>query len=200
MTKMGRGRPRKTDPEEALQAAMLTFWKKGYDAASMSDLVDATGMAKPGLYATFGDKKEIYKQALTFYVGIRSNDKIREIFESGQSAKDTFREFLNALADKMCDPSTPDGCFLVNTLMKSENDEPEIKEMAKHYNDLRRAGFLDYLNRAQSEGKLSEENDPGQLADYLAAQVLTLASLQKIGTAKKELRKFIETVLTLIKD
>ena len=56
---MVRGRPRKTDPESALDSAMMLFWKKGFEATSMSDLSEATGMAKPGLYATFGDKEAL---------------------------------------------------------------------------------------------------------------------------------------------
>lgn len=195
-----RGRPRKIDPDQALDAAMLTFWEKGYDATSMSDLVDATGMAKPGLYATFGDKETIYKKALENYVSIERNAHLAEILTSSGPAKETFRKFFNTLADTICDPTTPDGCFLVNTLTKSANDEPAIKEMALKFNKRRKDGFRDYLNHAKSVENLSKNNDVDQLADFLAAQVMTLAVLQKTGSTRQQLSMFIETALTIFRD
>ena len=61
---MSRGRPRKTDPDKALETAMKLFWKQGFEGTSMNDIAAATGMAKPGLYATFGDKEAVYAKAL----------------------------------------------------------------------------------------------------------------------------------------
>ncbi len=197
---MARGRPRKTEPEKALHEAMLIFWEKGYDAASMNDLVEATGMAKPGLYATFGDKQEIYKKALEHYVSSRGSKKLALILESKKSAKETFKIFFGTLIDGMCDPQTPQGCFLVNTLTKSENEEPSIRELAVFFNQRRKMGFLQYLKRAQSEGNLSKDNDVEQLADFLSAQVLTLAVLHKTGSDRGELERFVESVLVFIKE
>lgn len=54
---MARGRPRKTTPEKVLEQAMKIFWERGFDATSMNDIAQETGMAKPGLYAAFGDKE-----------------------------------------------------------------------------------------------------------------------------------------------
>ena len=65
---MPRGRPRKTDPDLAIDAAMKVFWKKGYEGTSLQDLVEATGMAKPGLYAAFGDKEQLYERSMVHYI------------------------------------------------------------------------------------------------------------------------------------
>lgn len=197
---MSRGRPRKTDPEKVLQNAMLTFWMKGYDATSISDLSNKTGMAIPGLYNTFGNKEEIYSKALERYVSEQRNAHFIEIFQRGISVKDTFRTFYQALVETMCDPETPDGCLLVNTLLKSENAEPALKRQAKIYNDNRRLGLLAYLGHAHSNGNLSSENNVDELADYLSAQVITIAALHKIGTGRDELERYIETVLKIIRD
>lgn len=197
---MVRGRPRKTDPKDAMNAIMLTFWAKGYDATSLSDLVSATGMAKPGLYATFGDKEELYKKALEFYVSERRNERLFKDMNSKKTTKEAFNSFYNGIADIMCDPTNPDGCFLVNTLVKSENNEPALKETAKFYYEFRRNAILDYLEKAQKSGYLSNKNDVVQLADYLSAQILTIATLQKIGTDRDEIGRFIDTVLMIIRE
>ena len=61
------GRPRKAQPEVALAAAMNAFWAKGYEATSMSDLTEATGLHKASLYQTFGDKHQLFVSALKLY-------------------------------------------------------------------------------------------------------------------------------------
>ena len=62
-----RGRPRQYDPERALAQAAEAFWKHGYAATSLDDLVAATGMNRPSLYAAFGDKRDLYLKTLTRY-------------------------------------------------------------------------------------------------------------------------------------
>ncbi|MDG1438534.1 MAG: helix-turn-helix domain containing protein [Emcibacteraceae bacterium] len=197
---MVRGRPRKTDPEEALKAAMIIFWEKGYDATSMSDLVEATGMAKPGLYATFGDKQEFYKKALESYVNMQRNVHMPKLFSTASSAKGTFEAFFNSILDTMSNPTLPNGCLLANTLAKSENEQPSLKVLAKKYHKMRRDGFYESLRLAQRDGRLSKENDIEQLADFLSAQVLTLCVLHKTGEDEEGLRAFINMAMMLFKD
>src|SRR5256885_13810019 len=62
-----RGRPRAYDPGEALARAAETFWKAGYAGTSLDDLVEATGMNRPSLYAAFGDKRDLYLKTLEQY-------------------------------------------------------------------------------------------------------------------------------------
>ena len=62
-----RGRPREFEIEQALAAALQVFWDKGYEGASISDLTGAMGITRPSLYAAFGNKEELFKQALDLY-------------------------------------------------------------------------------------------------------------------------------------
>jgi AcrR family transcriptional regulator len=62
------GRPREFDRGAALEAAMLAFWRKGFAATSMNDLCDAMDVRSPSLYAAFGSKEALYREALERYV------------------------------------------------------------------------------------------------------------------------------------
>jgi AcrR family transcriptional regulator len=62
-----RGRPREFDTEDALAAALGVFWRKGYDGASLTDLTEAMGITRPSLYAAFGNKEQLFTQALDLY-------------------------------------------------------------------------------------------------------------------------------------
>jgi TetR/AcrR family transcriptional repressor of nem operon len=58
------GRPRSFDPDVVLDAAIATFLARGYDGASLDDLTAAMGIARPSLYAAFGDKQRLFLAAI----------------------------------------------------------------------------------------------------------------------------------------
>ena len=72
-TRRPRGRPRSFDRDESLDAAVLVFWKKGYDGSSIQDLTQAMGINRPSLYATFGNKRDLFMQAIDRYAATHGN-------------------------------------------------------------------------------------------------------------------------------
>ena len=70
-------RPREFDEGAVLDAAVLCFWKQGYEATSVRDLVEHTGIAAASLYNAFGDKRALYEKALDHYVEDSIADRIR---------------------------------------------------------------------------------------------------------------------------
>ena len=67
MHAMARGRPKQFDDNEVLALAMAVFWRKGYDATLLEDLVDAMGIPRQSLYRTFTDKHTLFLRALDYY-------------------------------------------------------------------------------------------------------------------------------------
>ncbi|MBL4693161.1 MAG: TetR/AcrR family transcriptional regulator, partial [Magnetovibrio sp.] len=113
---MGRGRPRKIDPETALDIAIEMFWKKGFEGTSMNDLAAATGMAKPGLYATFGDKQALYAKALTRYFREHGAGLLDDLVHSDDPLRVVILRFLTTVAASSIDKNCPGGCFVVNSV------------------------------------------------------------------------------------
>jgi AcrR family transcriptional regulator len=62
------GRPRSFHIDRALDRALVVFWRKGYEGASLSDLTKALGVNRPSLYAAFGDKEALFRKALDRYL------------------------------------------------------------------------------------------------------------------------------------
>src|SRR5258705_59374 len=66
-----KGRPRAFDIKKALDQAMLVFWQKGYEGASLPDLTEAMGINRPSLYAAFGNKEALFRKALSRWDSVR---------------------------------------------------------------------------------------------------------------------------------
>ena len=65
---MARGRPRQFNAEKALDAALMLFWRHGYEGTSLAALTTAMGINVPSLYAAFGNKETLFKKALDRYI------------------------------------------------------------------------------------------------------------------------------------
>src|SRR5271169_3600422 len=107
-----RGRPRSFDRDLALGKALDLFWERGYEGTSLSDLTAAMGIASASLYAAFGSKEELFREALMLYgmtVGAPPGQALRE----HPDTRDAFEAMLRAAADAMTIPDAPRGCLLV---------------------------------------------------------------------------------------
>ena len=63
---MPRGRPRTFDADKSLHAAMMLFWRHGYEGTSLSALTRAMRISGPSLYNAFGDKRTLFHKTLLF--------------------------------------------------------------------------------------------------------------------------------------
>jgi len=126
-----KGRPKKFDQKEALQAALNVFWSKGYDGASMKDLTSAMNINGPSLYSTFGDKHALYLQAIESYA---SNDACAPLvaFESEPDILLAVQAFLHSVIEYATDhESGAKGCFLSACVATSAGEVEGVQPMLK---------------------------------------------------------------------
>ncbi len=195
---MSRGRPRKTDPDKALETAMKLFWKQGFEGTSMNDLAAATGMAKPGLYATFGDKEAVYSKALEHYFQKFGSPMLEELLKRPHSLDTVIRHFLLADATSACDKKSPGGCFLVNSVIECSDQSATLEDLGRTLNKNRREALLERFRSAISDGELPMDADPRALADFFAGQALALSVMGRGGSDRKSLERFIDVAMTAL--
>jgi len=195
---MKRGRPRKTDPDKALDIAMKMFWEQGFDGTSMNDLSACTGMAKPGLYATFGDKEAVYSKALERYFEKYGLPLVDDLTASPDSLDTVVRRFLQAIAAFVVDKSWPGGCFAINSVVDCANQSPSLESPGRAIQERRRNAFVQRFRAAQATGELPKEADPDALGEFFAGQVLALGVMGSGGADLKALNQLIEVAMTAL--
>lgn len=191
---MSRGRPRKTDPDQVLEKALKLFWKNGYAATSMNDVSEATGMAKPGLYATFGNKEELYEKALQSYFDQFSEGHGAEFTASQAHIKPALRQLLRGTLERAHGgPCT--GCFLLNTVVETAGNPSGVNTLSRDLSQVRHRFLVEKLDEAKDRGELAADADTDHLARFLSGQMLAIAALASEGVALENLEAFIETAL-----
>jgi AcrR family transcriptional regulator len=192
---MARGRPRKIDPDNALKAAMAVFWDKGFDGTSYSDLVEATGMAKPGLYAAFGDKEDLFKKALDHYFYDLGAPRIYRLIDDKGSLHLGLKVFLQEIAASVSGNGFPSGCFFTHSLANMSPDHQKAYEAIQKCKVDRKKALIQLFEKAHERSQLERDADPSALADYLIGQMTAIAIMGRSGASLEEMDAFIEIAM-----
>jgi len=185
-----KGRPREFDAERALAAALRVFWRRGYEGASMAELTAEMGIAKPSLYAAFGNKEELFKKALDLY----EREKLiytAEALEEPTSRRMAERLLLGAL-DMQTSSSNPKGCMGVINSMPCGPEASSIRECVLERQESSRLALIRRLERYRREGDLPDDVDPETLARYVTAVVQGLSLQASAGASRTELRNLVD--------
>lgn len=163
---MKAGRPRDFDEAQALNAAMRAFWDHGYHATSIADLVEATGVHRNSLYATFHDKKTLFLSALDVYIA-GALSRFEELLAPPRPALAAIRDALLHYARIVASASGPRGCFVTNTTIELLPQELDVAERIRRGFSGMIALLEAAVRRGQQAGEIVPAADPRTIAVYL---------------------------------
>jgi AcrR family transcriptional regulator len=186
MTTRPRGRPRSFDLDRALDRALEVFWSHGLAASSLDDLCEAMAIARPSLYAAFGDKQDLYLAATA-----RFRDRMALAYRNAMVGTQTYRDgvlaYLRAAIGHYTSGNVSRGCLAVCTATAEAAVHPRIRgALAALIHDLDEA-FAGTLRRARDRGELPATADPETLAQLLSATQHSIAVRARAGTSVDEL-------------
>jgi TetR/AcrR family transcriptional repressor of nem operon len=194
MATMNLGRPLEFDPDTAVDAAVEVFWLKGYEAATMTDLLEAMELSKSSLYQTFGSKRKLFERCLTRYVEWLSAKMVKELSEA-ESGRGFIENTFNEVASSARESEGTKGCLIANSANEFGQREPEfsvpVAEGLQRFTQV----FMDAIIRAQSEGDISNDADPHALANYLMGTMNGLRTMIKAGTDKRSAKGMVTLIL-----
>ncbi|MEJ2621226.1 MAG: TetR/AcrR family transcriptional regulator, partial [Candidatus Thiodiazotropha sp.] len=142
------------DPDVALESAMLLFWRKGYEATSLQDLLRATGLSKSSLYQTFGNKHALFESSIARY----RRDMVmamRAMLDDTDSGWSFIEQTFSGVADETKGKYARRGCLVMNTASEFAQSDPVIARLVKQATKAFTDVFESAVTRAQREGDIS---------------------------------------------
>ena len=184
------GRPRKFDREAALQTAMKLFGKHGFEGVSISDLTREIGIGPPSLYAAFGNKEMLYREALAFHLMRQDARKP----EQDASVRVWLRALLCEAAHDATDPDFPQYMVALGMLNCSvEHNVLAQTVAALRANNLE--SLVASIIQARNRGELSGNIDARAFGRYVMALTQGIFIQAHDGATYEELLGVVDVTL-----
>lgn len=170
-------RTKEFDPDAVLQKAMELFWEKGYEATSMTDLVERLGIARASIYATFGGKRELYLKAYDRY--LENGIDIIGLLSQPGPALPAVRALVERYAEEAAQDTRHRGCLVVNTAVELAPHDRTLARRVEANWDMIETALASALTRAQAQDELGADKNPRALARFLLTMMQGLRVIGK---------------------
>jgi TetR/AcrR family transcriptional repressor of nem operon len=187
-------RPREFDADVALERAMDLLWTKGYEATSLDDLCEATGLSRSSFYATFGSKRNLLLRSVDRYVE-RRTPNIAAILAQPLPVCDAFADLLKQFIDQIVAGTGRRGCFLGNCAAELPRSDRAALAQVRQGLGRTEAIFREALARAKVRGELQPKADVDALARFLTAGIQGLRLVGKVNPNRAVLEDIASTML-----
>ncbi len=187
-------RPREFERDQVVDRAVEVFWRNGFEATSIRDLVEATGLNRGSLYNTFGDKAGLFEAALERYMATAPTQHVVAAAETGPP-RQVIEEFFARLVELGASDPERRGCLMTNTAAEmAARDKDVAARLAAAFQGLEDALFR-LIERGQETGEIAPWRDPRALARFLVAAAQGLRITAKINRNRAALANIAETTL-----
>jgi TetR/AcrR family transcriptional regulator, transcriptional repressor for nem operon len=189
-------RLREFDTEEVLDAVINAFWKRGYEATSMADLMAVTGLQKGSIYKAFGDKRSLFLKALQTYLD-RVYSLTRQALGQPKPAQ-AIAAWIQLLSDTALAPQANHGCFAVNSLIELAPYDPDVAKKLEH--QFSRVGDLleSVITQGQQEGSFRKDLSAKQLRHLLLSIAQGALASGRAAFLKPNLTNLADSVLAVL--
>ena len=188
-------RPKEFDREAALERAMELFWDRGYESASIRELVDCMGIGRASLYDTFGSKQALFAAAFRLY-GDRLRARLSERLGRPGSARDALIGFFEELAAGASADGR--GCLIVKSAMVVCREDEEARACARRLASMVEELLADTLQRCVREGDLPSDTPVEARARFLANTLHGLVVSGSLADDPSELRAITDGALAAL--
>ena len=195
------GRPREFDADVALAQIMDVFWTKGFEGASMRNLVSATGLKKGSLYAAFGDKRSMYHKALALYDRTQIDSTVRGLKGDGPAIR-RIDHFLQSAIDGAASQDDARGCFICNASIDQATIDPSAGQLVRASLGRLEAALTGVVSEcwADAKGLPASAENASRHARHLTSVYFGLRVLTRAGAVPETLDDAKRAALQMLVD
>lgn len=175
---------------------MELFWRRGYEATSLPELIATMGISRQSLYDTFGNKRALYIRAIEHYRATQLSQALRMLERDApplENVREVVRFFETLAGDARCR-----GCLVANALVEMSPRDPEIAQLLRETLELLRNAVERALREARSRGELAQRKSPERLSRALTNAMLGLAVTGRLEVGGEELREIYDGTLSML--
>lgn len=190
-----RGRPRGFDREQALARAMEVFWAKGYADTSMTDLTRAMGVAAPSLYAAFGSKEDLFREAVKLYQSTEGA-ALWSVVDASRTAREAIEGLLLATAEANGRVGRPTGCLII---LSGAHPDALPGRACEELTQTRRAtleAMQARFRQGMEAGEIAPDADLAAMAAFYTTVHQGMAFRARDGATADELRGTARAAMT----
>ncbi len=173
---------------------MRLFWRKGYAATSVEDLIETLHLSRSSLYDTFGDKRTLFLEALKLYSERVISATARTLNESPSPMAGIQTVFDELIAGAGSETGAL-GCFIVNSVAELVPYDPDVTEIATTYTDSLQRLLTKVLTEARSQNMVTKKETPEQLAAYVFNMIQGMRVLIKSGATREQVQAISDITL-----
>lgn len=192
------GRPLEYDPDDVLDAAMHMFWRQGYDATSLQDLLEGMNLSKSSLYQAFGSKRNLFFQCIKRYQELTMAEMQERLLKS-ESGLQFVIETLSGVVKEVNEVANPKGCLVTNTANEFSQSDSQIAMRVAHGLDGYRDMFRQAIKKGQQDGSVRSDIEAELLANYLLTSMSGLRIMVKAGTNHTTLENMVEVIVDTVR-
>ncbi len=185
------------DESEVLEKVMAVFWKKGYEATSISDLTEATGLQRGSLYNAFAGKQELFFKSLLKYDTEQRLETLRQL-EAIEDPLVAFSTLFDALVQQALDDTEKKGCLLVNTALNLSHHDESVKAFVTKGMEEFALFFKRLIEKGQKNGQIPKTVRPQPTSRALLALVVGIRVLGRGTLEKAALKQIAQQARVLI--
>ena len=164
---------------------MLLFWRHGYEATSVNELTAAMRITPPSLYTAFGDKKQLFLEAVQRYLS--GSVTSASIIAVAPTAREAAAGLLKAAAVGFTGKSTPAGCLLASAAISCSPAAADVQQALAEIRLSVEKRLRTRIDQDKAAGKLSQNVDAGAMAGYVMAVIQGMSTLARDGATRRKL-------------
>jgi len=189
-------RPREFDEQVVLDAVMQCFWAQGYEATSIKDLIEKTGLTAASLYNAYGDKRTMFRTTLDHYIEKSIGARLRR--SEGLPPLEAIRSFFDDILRRSLGDRECKGCMIVNTALEVAPHDHEFRQMIVETLKRLESFFLDCVERGQTNGTITSSQRADGLARHLLGVLMGVRVLARVRPERLLLEDVINAALIFL--
>jgi len=192
----GMARPREFDETAVLDATVQCFWSRGYEATSVKDLIQGTGVTAASLYNAYGDKRGLFRAALDHYVEHGIMERIRRC--EALPPRQAIGSFFDEILSRSLNDNEHKGCMLVNSALEIAPHDREFQRSIANALARIETFFLHCIDAGQADGTVTLSQSAEILARHLLGVLMGVRVLARVRPERALLEGVVAPALALI--